>query len=475
MKQNLKTLLSVIIFLAITGTHLFAEVKVPAIFSDNMVLQQQTEAGIWGKASPNANVRVTTSWNNRSYTARADNTGSWKVKLITPVAGGPYSITISDGKALTLKNIMIGEVWVCSGQSNMEMQMKGYKNQPVIGSNEAIATSSNKNIRLITVPRLASLTPLDDFNGEWKLCEPENVVDFSATAYFFGRMLNKTLNVPVGLICTAWGGTRIEPWISEAGIKNYDWVKLPDISAPPQGNLSPQTPTVLFNGMINPIAGYGIRGAIWYQGEANRLEPVQYQKLMPGLAENWRSVWNIGDFPLYFVQIAPYDYGPSPIISAYVREAQLKAASAGKNMGMACVMDTGEKDCIHPANKKAAGDRLAYQALVKTYGIKGIACDGPVLKEMKVEGNQVKLTFDNTPNGIMSINKELFCFEVAGANKRFFPAKAFVTNDGVTLMSPSVATPVSVRYAFKDFIVGDLFNTEGIPASSFRTDDWEMQ
>jgi sialate O-acetylesterase len=224
--------------------------------------------------------------------------------------------------------------------------------------------------------------------------------------------------------------------------------------------------------MINPIAGYGIRGAVWYQGEANRNEPKEYAKLLPGLAENWRSVWGVGEFPFYFVQIAPYDYGLTGLNSAYLREAQLKASSA-PGMGMACVMDTGEKDCIHPANKKAAGDRLAYQALVKTYGRKGFACDGPVLKDMKVEGQVVKLTFSNAPNGLTSFGKTLSCFEVAGANKRYFPATAFITGQGITLMSPFVNEPVAVRYAFRDFVVGDLFNTEGIPASSFRTDEWE--
>jgi sialate O-acetylesterase len=354
----------------------------------------------------------------------------------------------------------------------MEMPVKGYNSQPVIGSNEYIATSTNEKIRLITVPRLTSLEPLDDFKGSWILCEPEAVSQFSATAYFFGLMLNRALNVPVGLICTAWGGTRIEPWISEAGFKNFDWVKLPD-KTQKQENLSPQTPTVLFNAMINPIAGYGIRGAIWYQGESNRNEPTQYQKLLPGLAENWRSVWDAGEFPLYYVQIAPFDYGPVGLNSAFLREAQLKA-SAMSNLGMACIMDTGEKDCIHPANKKVAGDRLAYQALVKTYGKKGFACDGPVVKEMKTEGNQVKLTFNNAANGLTSYGKPLSCFEIAGSNKRFMPASAFLTNTGITLFSPYVNEPVAVRYAFKDFIIGDLFNTEGVPASSFRTDDWEQ-
>ena len=473
MKKLTSRMTAIMIMVAVGTVILRAEVKLPAIFSDNMVLQQQTDVAFWGKATPGANVSLKTSWNGKSYSVRADKDGNWKTKVSTPSAGGPYTVTISDSKAVTIKNVMIGEVWVCSGQSNMEMPVKGYWNQPVSGSNEFIASSSNDQIRLITLPRIASLTPIDDFQGSWKSCEPENVANFSATAYFFGLMLNKALKVPVGLICTAWGGTRIEPWISEAGFTNFDWIKLPDKNVP-QEKLSQQTPTVLFNAMINPIAGYGIRGAIWYQGEANRNEPVQYRKLMPRLAENWRSVWGVGEFPMYYVQIAPYDYGPAGLNSALLREAQFKAATEGKNMGMACIMDTGEKDCIHPANKKVAGDRLAYLALIKTYGKKGFACDGPVLKEMKVEGNQVKLTFDNAVNGLTSFGKQLSCFEVAGANKRFFPAQAFITNAGVTLFSPLVNEPVAVRYAFKDFIIGDLFNTEGLPASSFRTDDWEQ-
>ena len=474
MKRSVFKVIALITSLLVLSVMVKAEIKLPAIFGDNMVMQQQTDAAIWGSATAGSTVRITTSWNKKSYSARAGSDGKWKVKVTTPVAGGPYSITISEGKTIILRNVLIGEVWVCSGQSNMEMPMKGYRNQPITGSNEFIASSSNPQIRLITVPKVTSLTPLDDFQGSWKLCEPENVSEFSATAYFFGLMLNKSLGVPIGLINTSWGGTRIEPWISEAGFKNFSWVSLPDKNIQ-QEKLSQQTPTVLYNAMVNPIAGYGIRGAIWYQGESNRNEYMQYEKLMPGLALNWRAMWDVGDFPMYYVQIAPFDYGPVGANSAFLREAQLKASTAIPNFGMACIMDTGEKDCIHPANKKAAGDRLAYLALVKTYGKKGFACEGPVLKEVKVEGNQVKLTFDNAPNGLASFGKELKCFEVAGANKRFYPAQAFITGTGITLFSPVVNEPVAVRYAFKDFIIGDLFNIEGIPASSFRTDDWDVQ
>jgi sialate O-acetylesterase len=472
MKRFFSPLVTLLIVFVISSGTIYGEVKLPAIFGDNMVLQQQTQAAIWGTAKKNATVKVITSWNKKSYTTKVNADGKWKLKVATPSAGGPFNVTISDGKSLKLSNVMIGEVWVCSGQSNMDMRMKGYRNQPITGSNEAIASSSNSSIRLFTVGRGTSLQPLDDFSGEWKNCEPENVSDFSATGYFFGLMLNKALKVPVGLICSAWGGTRIEPWISENGFKTFDFVSLPDKNK--QGKLSPQTPTVLFNAMINPMVGYGIRGAIWYQGESNRNEADKYVKLMPGLIENWRSVWDNDDLSFYYVQIAPYDYGNSGLNSAYLREAQLLASTALSNIGMACVMDIGEKKCIHPADKAAGGNRLAYLALAKTYGKSGFEFSGPILKEMTVDGAMVKLTFDHAKNGLTSYGKDLDCFEVAGANQRFYPAKAVITGSGISLVS-QVDEPVAVRYAFKDFIVGDLFNIEGLPASSFRTDDWEMK
>jgi sialate O-acetylesterase len=471
MKRFATILVSLLIFFVIPSGNLFGEIKLPAIFGDNMVLQQKTDAAIWGTASKNSTVRVTTGWNKKTYSVKSGADGKWKLKVSTPLAGGPFEITISDGTTLRLKNVLIGEVWVCSGQSNMEMPMKGYMNQPITGSNEAIATSSDQDIRLFTVKKASTLQPMGDFTGNWKECGTESVSEFSATAYFFGLMLNKALKVPIGLINTSWGGTRIEPWISEEGFKKFDFVTLPDKNQ--QGTLSPQTPTVLYNAMINPMAGYGIRGAIWYQGESNRNEADKYVRLLPGLIENWRSVWGLGDFPFYYVQIAPFDYGPTGLSSAYLREAQLKAANAIPNTGMASIMDIGEKDCIHPANKKAGSDRLAFLALANTYGKAGFASSGPVLKEMTVAGSLVKLTFNNAINGLTSFGQELSCFEVAGASKRFYPAKAFIIGNGITLFCPSVAEPVAVRYAFKDFIVGDLFNTEGLPASSFRTDSWE--
>ncbi|MGV8137327.1 MAG: sialate O-acetylesterase [Mangrovibacterium sp.] len=473
MKKNNALSWILLQLLIVTSTNLNAEIKLPAIFCDNMVLQQQTEVAVWGWAGKNTSVTVVTSWNDKNYKTTASAEGNWKLKIVTPRAGGPYEITISDGQEIRLRNVLVGEVWVCSGQSNMEMPLKGYWNQPVLGSAETIALSSNPNIRLFTVKKSGSLEPLVNFKGKWDLCEPENVGGFSATAYYFGLMLNKVLGVPVGLINTSWGGTLIEPWISEGECKKYDWVKVPDKTA--VGELSFQTPTVLFNAMINPMVGYGIRGTIWYQGESNRYEPKEYAKLLPGLIQNWRDSWLIGDFPFYYMQIAPYDYGSGSLNSAYLREAQFKTQEALPNVGMACIMDIGEKECIHPSNKETGSKRLALLALEQTYGIKGISAHSPVLNEMKVDKGIVYLTFNHAPNGLTSYGKELSCFEVAGKDKNFFRAKAFITNSGITLFSSEVNEPVAVRYAFHDFVVGDLFGTNGVPVSSFRTDNWGIE
>ena len=468
--QTSKLVLTVFISLGLTGI-LLAEISLPAIFGDHMVLQQQSDAAIWGRATSNKKITITPSWDKQTYTTKSDGEGKWRLKVRTPVAGGPYQISISDGSPLTLNNVLIGEVWICGGQSNMQMPMKGYKNQPILGANAAIATSRNDQIRLFTVERAKSLKATDDFLGSWLECHSENVVDFSATAYFFGQLINEALNVPVGLISSNWGGTRIEPWISESGIEKFDWVSLPDKDM--SDDFSQQTPTVLYNGMIAPMAGYAIRGALWYQGESNRNQPKEYEQLMSGLIDNWRAEWDIGDFSFYYAQIAPFDYGMTGLNSAYLREAQLKASTATVNTGMACLMDVGEKDNIHPADKRAAGERLGYLALAKTYGQQGVAYSGPVLNEMKVEESLVKLTFHHAENGLTSFGRELKNFSVAGENKRFYSARAFITRDGITLVSDRVANPVAVRYAFKDFTIGELYNTEGLPASSFRTDNWD--
>lgn len=469
-----KVALYYIIFLGIFllfPSDIRAVIKLPAIFGNHMVLQQQSDVAIWGTTTVSNSIKITTSWNGKNYITKADNNGDWKIRVKTPSAGGPYKIVISDGVPLELLDILIGEVWVCSGQSNMEMLMKGYPNQPVKGSNNDIAKSMNKNIRLFTVKNDPSYEPQKDFRGNWLSCEPENTSNFSATAYYFGEMLQEALDIPVGLICSSWGGTRIEAWINEAGIKKFDYVKPADKSQ--LKGVNSNSPSVLFNSMINPMTGFGIKGVIWYQGESNRSEPAHYLQLMPEMVTGWREKWAIGDFPFYFVQIAPFDYGANGFNSAFFREAQLNASSIIPNSGMACIMDIGEKDCVHPSNKKTGAERLAFLALAKTYLKQGFAYSGPVLKKLTVEGNLVYLTFDHAANGLTTFGKKLENFQLSGVNRRFYPAEGIITDKGILLYSRWVGSPVAVRYAFDDFAVGELYNTEGLPASSFRSDDWE--
>ena len=470
MRKSVVLFISVFFAVALSATDLLATIKLPAIFGNNMVLQQQTDVAIWGTAQANATVKLVSSWNNKSYTTKASADGQWKLKIATPKAGGPYNITISDGQQLKLENILIGEVWFCSGQSNMEMPLKGYMNQPVMGSLEATVNAPASTMRFFTTARATSNSPLNDCKGSWEICNSETATEFSATAFFFGRTLNKVLNVPIGLIHSSWGGTAIQPWMSAEACKAFDFIKDTSASKNP-----PKAPAVLFNAMVNPIVGYGIRGAIWYQGESNRPEPENYEKMLPGLIQDWRSRWQLGDFPFYYMQIAPVGKNNMPPNSAFLREAQLKASTALPNIGMACIVDIGEQTNVHPAHKEVGSNRLAYLALSQTYQTKGISCFSPKMKAMTIKNDTAKITFSDAPNGLTSFGKTLSNFEVAGADKVFYPATATIVRDGVTVKSDSVKVPVAVRYAFKSFVVGDLFGVNGLPVSSFRTDDWERE
>ncbi|MBL7813377.1 MAG: sialate O-acetylesterase [Saprospiraceae bacterium] len=475
MNKNSLRLFSTLCAACFTLFPLFAHIKLPAIFGSNMVLQQQTDVPMWGTADKNASVEIITSWNNKTYTTKASDEGRWKLKISTPKAGNnSYNITISDGKTLTLENVLIGEVWVCSGQSNMQMPMKGYHNQPVLGALDAVLESTNPNIRIFNVGMSASITPREDFKGKWEACNPETTPNFSATAYFFGRFLQKNLNVPIGLIASSWGGTMIQPWMNDEACQEFEFYKtIKRDTAFPKN--PPKVPTTLFNAMIHPMVGYGIRGAIWYQGESNKWEPEAYQRLLPAMIQGWRNKWEQGDFPFYYVQVAPHGKNEVLPNGGFLREAQLKAASVLPNVGMACVLDAGEQNNIHPANKEAAGKRLAYLALSQTYNIKGLSPFSPVFKAMTVKNDTAMLTFENAPLGLTSYGKELTLFEIAGADKVFHPAQATIIRDGIIVKSDAVPQPVAVRYAFKNFIVGELFGTNGLPVSSFRTDDWARE
>ncbi|MGD9929192.1 MAG: sialate O-acetylesterase [Mangrovibacterium sp.] len=472
MKRNL-----LVMVLLVAALQAQAIVKMPALFADNGILQQKSNVAIWGWADAKSTVTVTPSWNGKTYETKAGRDGKWKLSVETPEAGGPYEIRISDGTELVLKNILIGEVWLCSGQSNMEMPMKGFPGQPVVGSNMDILKSDNHHIRVITVPRNSQTTPQDNFTAKWKVADPAAIRNFSATGYYFGRMLNELLDVPVGLIEVAYGGSCVQAWMSPKTSVAFE-----DKQVPAPGDSIPvvnRTPTVLFNGMLNPVIGYGIKGCIWYQGETNYIEPDRYLELFPTMVAEWRSLWGIGDFPFYYAQIAPFDYSvftPTEFHekynSAYLREAQLKALDKIPNSGMAVLMDVGEKESIHPMHKKEGGERLALWALAKTYGFRDFSYKSPSLNAFEVKGSQIIVSFNDASNGLTTFGKELTGFEIAGENKIFYPADAFLRAKSVVVSSPRVEKPVAVRYAFKDFVVGTLYGTDGLPVSSFRTDEW---
>ena len=478
--MNVKFLKKILTFgLIVFAIAANATVKPASIFTDHMVLQQQSNVAIWGWAKPSAKVKIITSWNKENYSITTDQNGKWKVKVATPSAGGPYNIEFNDGEKLILSDILIGEVWFCGGQSNMELPMKGYKGQPNIGSNEAILKSKNPNIRLYTVPR-SSITERQENSkpSEWKLSEPEVVANFSATAYYFGTLLNEILDVPVGIINDSYSGSSIEAWMSPEDLKSF-----PEIKIPSKGDSIKEvsrTPTTLYNGMLYPVIGYSVKGAIWYQGESNYERPDQYESLFPAMVSSWRKNWDNGEFPFYYAQIAPYNYAQlapfhkgGKYNSAFLRDAQRKSLSKISNSAMAVLMDIGEENMIHPSKKKQGGERLAYLALAKTYGIKGFSATSPLYESITIEKNEAIVKFKDVPNGLTSFSKELSLFEIAGADKKFYPAKAVIKGSSINVSSEQVKNPVAVRYAFNDFIVGDLFGNEGLPVSSFRTDDWD--
>ena len=498
----------VLVIVFVLAGVLSADVRLPSIISDNMVLQQGKAVPIWGWADANEAVTVTGSWGSGKWKTTADQDGKWMVKIDTGKAGGPYEMTVSGKNPITIKNILVGEVWVCSGQSNMEFTVKQAKN-----SAEEIAEANNyPQLRQFLVGRKVIYTPMYNCNGKWQICSSQTAGTFTAAGYFFGRELNKQLNVPVGLINTSWGGTPAESWMSKEYLENdpnfqpilkkfeatsadinelkkkyredmqkYDAVvpqlkaegkPLPPRPEEPIGPGHPYSPMGLYNGMIVPILPYGIRGAIWYQGESNAWRAYQYRTLFPAMIKNWRDAWHQGDFPFLFVQLANYMQSePQPVESdwAELREAQLMTLSV-PNTGMAVTIDIGEPD-IHPKNKQDVGKRLALWALAKTYG-KNIVYSGPIYKSMKVDGNKAILTFDNVGSGLMAKGDSLKGFAIAGADKKFVWADAKIEGDTVVASSDKVVSPASVRYAWAINPVCNLYNKEGLPATPFRTDTW---
>ncbi|MGA2500681.1 MAG: sialate O-acetylesterase [Tepidisphaeraceae bacterium] len=478
-----------------------ADVKMPAIFGDNMVLQvMEARTPVFGKAD--AGEKVTVKFKGQEAAATADDKGQWKVALDARNAGlEPGELSIAGKNTITFKNVVAGEVWVASGQSNMEMTVQSSKE-----FDKEKAAADFPQVRMFTVRKAVSLTPVADVQGQWEVCTPQVVGHFSAVGYFFARELNQQLKVPVGVIHTSWGGTPAEAWTSQEALLADETVKsiwtdyekyqanYPAMEArfkeaveawkaagsardkQPRGPspvVGPNSPANLYNAMIAPIVGYGIRGSIWYQGESNAGKAYQYRTLFPTMIKDWRTRWGQGDFPFYFVQLANFmgkDAEPNNSAWAELREAQTMTLKY-PNTGMAVIIDIGDEKDIHPKNKQDVGKRLAQWALKKDYG-KNVVESGPLYDTMAVEGNSIRLKFKYPGGGLVAKGDRLTGFAIAGEDKKFVWADAKIDGDSIVVSSPKVEKPVAVRYGWGNNPDCNVYNKADLPMSPFRTDEW---
>ncbi|NUN71147.1 MAG: sialate O-acetylesterase [Bacteroidetes bacterium] len=487
-----------------------ADVRLPAVFGSGMLLQRNQPVPVWGFAAPAESVVVTFQKQLLRTVAGPD--GRWRVTLQPLTEGGPYELTVNGRNSIRLTNILVGEVWLASGQSNMSFELE----KDADGKN-AVAASSLPNIRLFNVKRVLSDTLMDDVQGKWQECSPSVAGDFSAVAFYFGRMLQDSLKVPVGLIHSSWGGTAAEGWMprnvleeaedlrpilrrwmedssayperiasfnAELPALTVQWRKdsaeavslgraLPRKPTAPRGPGHRDTPSGQFNGMLHPIIPFAIRGVIWYQGEGNASRAHQYRRLFPALITTWRSLWGQGDFPFYYVQLPNLDRQPEPSRSGWaeLREAQLMTLAL-PNTGMAVTIDVGDPKDLHPTNKRPVGERLARIALARTYG-KNIAYAAPRMQKANVAGKSIIVDFEKNGEMLTVLNgTTLKGFTIAGKDKKFVPATAVLQGNTVTVSSPLVKEPVAVRYAWADNPTCNLYTVTGLPVGPFRSDVW---
>lgn len=457
-----------------------ADVTLPSILGSHMVLQRDVECPIWGTAA--ADEEVTVEFAGQKQQAKADQNGAWLIKLQPLKANATgQTLTVRGKNTLSLDDVLVGEVWLCSGQSNMEWTVGQSAN-----FDEEMSAANHPRIRHIKIPHVPAAKPESNVPSDgWKVCSPDTVKHFTAVGYFFGRKIMQDLDVPVGLIGSNWGGTRIEPWTPPAGFKEVPALK--DIADKLEGlplkiqqrdkqdpkkvteAINHQSALALYNGMIHPLLPVAIRGALWYQGESNNGEGMLYFEKMKALIGGWRSVWNSPNLPFYYVQLAPYGYKADPTNLPGIWEAQTAALSI-PNTGMAVTNDIGNVKDIHPKNKQEVGRRLALWALAKTYGKPGIVYSGPLYKEMKVEGGKIRVSFEHAESGLKSRDdKPLSWFTIAGEDGKFVEAQAAIDGNTVVVSSSEVASPKTVRFAWSQDAEPNLCNTEGLPASAFRT------
>lgn len=489
-KPNLLFMATLTAVAAIAPPQARADVKLPGLISENMVLQQKAKVNVWGWADDGEEVTVAIQGQSKSTKAKD---GKWLVTLDPLKSGGPFSMTIKGKNEIALKNVLVGEVWIASGQSNMQWSLEAS-----FEPEKDIAAAVNDNLRLFYVPRVKAEAPLDDVNAKWTGSTPETAAPFSAVGYYFGRDLQKALGVPLGVIHTSWGGSPAEVWAKESVLKGnaefkplLEWHKQSlanwekamenhrkavekakaDGKTPPRPPRKPWVPCELYNGMIYPLLNYGINGAIWYQGESNASQAELYRALFPAMIQNWRDDWSIGDFTFLCVQLAPYigiPRGPAEGTWPELREAQLIATEKLPNVGMVVITDVGDAEDIHPRKKAPVGARLALMARAMTYG-EDIVYSGPMYDRMEVKGGEAVVHFKHIGGGLATRNNPMRDWEIAGEDGKFVRGIARVEGDTVVVSSEQVDKPTAVRMGWHNYPIVDLFNKEGLPASPFRT------
>lgn len=439
-----------------------AEVSLPEIFTDNMVLQQRSDVKIWGWATPLEKVTVTTSWDGASREVVADNQANWALTVPTPAAGGPYEMKITGHNQLTISNILIGEVWLCAGQSNMEWTAQS----GIEGAEAAMSAANWPDIRLIKIKHRTAASPqIDLATRGWSVCTPETMGRHSAVAYFFARQLQQKMGVPIGIIDDSWGGTPAEAWVEAATVASSPLLSeaAKKLRNEPWG---PPIPGRIYHAMVAPITPFRIAGALWYQGETNTANPATYTELLSALIGQWRSAWGY-DFPFFFVQIAPYKY-ETPAVGAMVRDAQRRALAVPKT-GMVVTSDIGDVNDIHPRNKHDVGIRLANLALQRHYQLPIGEVSGPLFQRSEVVNGAIRIHFDHA-EGLVDRDGKVDGFELAGQDGQYVPAVATIEGKTVLLRSPGVPKPVFARFAWDNTATPDLFNQAGLPASCFQTE-----
>lgn len=466
MKSKSFLIISLAVFFTVARVH--AQLRLPSVIASNMVLQQNDSVWLWGWAGPGEKVFVNTSWSSQRDSAITSNGAKWKLKVKTPAAGGPYTVTFTThGTPLVLQNVMIGEVWVCSGQSNMEWS---YNNGEKDVRSE-MPVAANNNIHFFQIPKTTADAPQDNISAQWTTCDSNTIKGFSAVAYFFGKKLQQQLGVPVGLINTSWGGTPAEVWTPEEKINGDEVLKTAAAKLKPAA-WWPNLPGLTYNAMIAPVTFYNIAGAIWYQGESNSGTNDTYSKLMATMIDSWREAWK-KELPFYYVQIAPYKYGNNNV-GAMLQEAQTKTMSH-PHVGMVVVTDLIDSVTnIHPSHKREVGNRLANWALGDAYHRQGVNYKNPAYAGAEVKGATIVVSISNAPMGFQVKPGGFSGFYISGATENWLPAEAKIVKGKIVVWNKQVKQPVYVRYGFGNTLIGNVLSAEGLPLIPFRTDQWPV-